>query len=216
MKYLKYFNEAVITPYDFTDEISILKNTNNITLDFLNNLFKMGGIEFINIEYFKSKLETDKEIELVPIDLNLLSGIKFAAFNPYTHKVYVCVEEVEFIDGINSPKKDSMLSLLEEMLRHETIHKQQVERRPGVLLRNLEVSPLDPKKYFGSSDEIMAYAQSFVDQCHKKGMSNEDILDHIRGGGEIFSWIENVYKSKNMTREITNKFNKYVYEYITK
>jgi hypothetical protein len=70
---------------------------------------------------------------------------------------------------------------------------------------------MKPKEYFGSTDEIMAYAQSFVDQCQQKGMSNEDIIDAIRGGKKV-SWVQNVYSK--MDKNVKKRFDKYVYQYL--
>ena len=214
MKYLKRFNEAVIQPYDFTEALERVRSMSDITLDKLKEIFDDLNVEFVDVEYFKSKLQTKKEIELVPVNMPpLMGGIRWGAHNVYTNKMYICIDEVEFIKSINSPLKDKLLDFLEEVLRHESVHKQQAQKRPDVTIRNLERSPMDPKKYFGSTDEIMAYADSFIVQCRKRGMSDDDILDVLRGGKRV-SWIQNVYSS--MDSDTQKRFKKYVYEYITK
>jgi hypothetical protein len=101
---------------------------------------------------------------------------------------------------------------LEEILRHESIHKQQGEKRPGVMVRNLENSPMKPKEYFGSTDEIMAYADSFITQCRKRGISNDDIKNMLVSGKKV-SWIQDVY-SKFTTPQSQKRFKKYVYQYL--
>jgi len=214
MKYLKRFNEAVITPYDFTEALDKVKSMNEITLEDLKEIFDPMDVEFVNVDYFKSKLQTKKEIELVPVNMPpLLGGIRWGAHNVYTNKMYICIEERAFLNSINGPQKDKMLDFLEEVLRHESVHKQQAQRRPDITIRNLERSPMDHKKYFGSTDEIMAYADSFIVQCRKRGMSDDSIIDVLRGGHKV-SWIQNVYSS--MDSETQKRFKKYVYEYITK
>jgi hypothetical protein len=214
MKYLKRFNEAVIQPYDFTEALEKVRSMSNITLDNLKEIFNDMNVEFVDVEYFKSKLQTKKEIELVPVDMPpLMGGIRWGAHNVYTNKMYICIDENEFIKSINSPLKNRLLDFLEEVLRHESVHKQQAQRRPDVTIRNLERSPVDHKKYFSSTDEVMAYADSFIVQCRKGGMSDDDILDVLRGGKKV-SWIQNVYSSMDL--ETQKRFRKYVYEYIKK
>jgi len=218
MKYLKRFNEAIIRPYDFDQVLDEVKKRTDFTIESLNELFSELGVKFINIDYFISKLKTKKEIELVPINMpEIQGGIRFGAHNIHNNMMYICVNEGKFLKFINEQtstfakdEKEALLNLLREILRHESIHKQQGEKR-DVVLRNLENSPMKPKEYFGSTDEIMAYAQSFIDQCHKKGMSNEDIINTIRGGKRV-SWVQNVYSGMNPN--IKNRFDKYVYQYL--
>lgn len=214
MKYLRRFNEAVIPAYDFTEALDKLGSMDNITLDNLKEIFDDINVEFVNVEYFKSKLQTKKEIELVPVNMPpLMGGIRWGAHNVYTNKMYICIDENIFLKSINGEIKPQLLDFLEEVLRHESIHKQQAQRRPDITVRNLERSPKDPKKYFGSTDEIMAYADSFIVQCRKRNLSDDDIIDALRGGKKI-SWIQNVYSSMDL--ETQKRFKKYVYQYIRK
>lgn len=217
MKYIKSFKvfEAVIKPYDFDPAIEELKSLPEITKEDLERILVPMNVEFVDVEYFKSKLQTKKEIELVPENMRpLLGGIRFAAHNIYTDKMYVCVLWNEFLNAVNDKDgKDRLFAFLREVLRHESIHQQQANKRPNITIRNLENSPNVPDKYFGSTDETMAYAQSFVDQCHQRGMSNEDIVEHLRGGKPAVSWIENIYSK--MTPDVLKRFKKYVYQYVT-
>lgn len=208
------FNESVIKPYDFTEIISNIKSMSNITMYELKDMFIDLDVEFIDIDYFKSKLQTDKEIELVPVNMpHIMPGLRFAAHNVYTNKMYICVVEDKFIETLNSPIKNNLLDLLEEILRHESIHKQQAEKRPNIQIRNLENSPMKMKKYFSSTDEIMAYADSFITQCRKKGLSDDKILDLLKTGKKS-SWVQDVYNK--MDPEVQNRFRKYVYQYLDK
>lgn len=212
MKYIKRFNEAVIKPYNFDEALETLKNNNDFTVDSINQLFEPYGVEFVDVEYFKSKLQTKKEIELVPVNMpEMPGGIRFGAHNIHNNMMYICINKDKFINVINSNNKGPIISFLREILRHESIHKQQGERR-DVVIRNLENSPLNPKSYFGSTDEVMAYAQSFIDQCEERGMSKDDIIDIIRSGRKV-SWVQDVY-SKLVDKEVKNRFNKYVYQYL--
>jgi len=215
MKHLKRFKifEAVIKAYDFTEAFDELNSIKDITSEDLVRIFNPLDVEFVDVDYFISKLQTQKEIELVPVNMpHLKPGLRFAAHNIYTNKMYVCIEADTFLKTLNSPLRTEILDLLEEILRHESIHKQQGEKRPGVTIRNLENSPMKPKEYFGSTDEIMAYADSFITQCRKRGMSNEEIKDVLVSGKKV-SWIQQVY-SKFTTLQSQNRFRKYVYQYL--
>ena len=117
-------------------------------------------------------------------------------------------EETKLLPTLN---KEKVIDFLREILRHESIHKQQGEKR-DVVIRNLENSPMKPQEYFGSTDEIMAYAQSFIDQCKQRRMTDEQIIDVIRGGRKV-SWVQNVYSQ--MDPKVKNRFDKYVYQYLT-
>ncbi len=215
MKHLKRFKifEAVIKAYDFTEAFDELKSIKDITSEDLVRIFNPLDVEFVDVDYFKSKLQTQKEIELVPVNMpHLKPGLRFAAHNIYTNKMYVCIEADTFLKTLNSPLRTEILDLLEEILRHESIHKQQGEKRPGVTVRNLENSPMKPKEYFSSTDEIMAYADSFITQCRKRGLSNEDIKNILVSGKKV-SWIQDVY-SRFTTPQSQKRFKKYVYQYL--
>jgi hypothetical protein len=215
MKHLKGFKifEAVIKAQDFTEALDELKSIKDITLEDLDRIFNPLDVEFIDVDYFKSKLQTQKEIELVPVNMpHIRPGLRFAAHNIYTNKMYVCIVADTFLKTLNSPLRNEILDLLEEILRHESIHKQQGEKRPGVTVRNLENSPMKPKEYFGSTDEIMAYADSFITQCRKRGISNDDIKNMLVSGKKV-SWIQDVY-SRFTTPQSQKRFKKYVYQYL--
>lgn len=205
--------EAVIKPYDFTEALEELKSIKNITLEDLDRIFNPLDVEFVDINYFKSKLQTQKEIELVPVNMpHIRPGLRFAAHNIYTNKMYVCIESDMFLETLNSQSRNEILDLLDEILRHESIHKQQGEKRPGITIRNLENSPMKPKEYFGSTDEIMAYADSFITQCRKRGLSNDEIKDILVSGKKV-SWIQDVY-SRLTSPQSQKRFKKYVYQYL--
>jgi hypothetical protein len=213
MKYLKKFNEAVIKPYDFDQVLNDVRERTDFTIESLNELFSYLDVKFVDVDYFISKLKTRKEIELVPIGMKeMIGGIRFAAHNIHTNMMYVCVNDEKFLQHLNNQndEKNELIYFLREILRHESIHKQQGEKR-DVVIRNLENSPMEPKSYFGSTDEIMAYAQSFIDQCHQKGMSDNDIIDAIRIGRKV-SWVQDVYSK--MDPNVKKRFDKYVYQYL--
>jgi len=129
MKHLKPFKlfEAVIEPYDFDPAFDELKSLPVITIEDLERVLAPMDVEFVDVEYFKSKLQTKKEIELVPENMPpMLGGIRFAAHNVYTDKMYVCVIWPQFLRDINDQRgRGQLFAFLREVLRHESVHKQQ-------------------------------------------------------------------------------------------
>lgn len=209
MKYIKNYElfEGVIKPYNFDKVISELNSIDTITKEDIERIMSPLDVEFVNLDYFKSKLQTEKEIKLVP-ERPLLEGIRFAAFNYYTNKMYMCVIWNIFLKDLNSGARWQLIPLIKEILKHESIHKQQDERRKDkITIRHLEDSPQGSsnmigaekkelsRKYFSSTDEVMAYAQSFIDQCRERRMSDEDILKQMSRKSRPISWIEDIYKN---------------------
>lgn len=217
MKHIKNYElfEGIVRPYDFDKALEELKSLPKITQEDLEKILAPLDVEFVDIEYFRSKLQTQKEIELVP-ERPMLGGLRFAAFNYYTNKMYIVVFKWDMFlrDLNNNYGKDQLFALLREILRHESIHKQQNEKRAkkGVLLRHLEDSPEVPDKYFGSYDEIMAYAQSFIDQCKERGLSDDQILKQIKSNKKLYG-VGGVYSK--MSPDVLKRFKNYVYKYIT-
>ena len=225
MKYLKKFNEEVIKPSDDIKNIlhKICYFMEDITLDKINLEFNPINIEFVDVAKFTEDLKTKSEKAGVPKKAEIMGGIKFAAVNGYKKMIYVCIEPIQFIDAINNRNiMRKMYPLLLEILRHESIHLQQILRAKKDFysdnkglpksLYNLERSPIvNSKDYFSHKTEIMAYAQSFVDECHENGMNDNQILDALKTK-KILSWIQKNYS--NMDKETKNQFIKNVYLYL--
>lgn len=212
---IKRFNEAVIQPADFSKVLDELRSVDHIDLIGLNDMFEHLDVEFVNLDQFISTLQTQKEIDLVPSHLNLGGGVRFAAPNQHTGKVYICIYEDEFIDALNGPQKLGLINFIEEMLRHESIHLGQFARRPHFKQNFLEKSPSNPEDYFKSTEEIMAYADSFIFKCRQKGMTDDEIIDAITTGKKT-NWIyDNIYKDlEKMGSKVVNRFKTYVYQYL--
>lgn len=218
MKFIKKFNEGVIAPHNFDKELEEMKllKREDITVKNINDIFNNSEVQFISVDYFIKNLKTDKEIERVPVNMpNLMGGVRWGAHNIHTNKMYICVDENRFIEYLKSSiSKKDFYKFLDEVLRHESIHYQQAERRPNVKIRNLENSPADDRdKYFGSSDEMMAYADSYIVGRRNNGLSNEQILDELRNKKSVRG-LRDLYKS--MSPVIWKQFTKYVYQYLTK
>lgn len=222
MIHIKRFNEAVIDPSDFSEVLNKLRSVDNIDLIELNTMFSHLNVEFVNIDDFISTLRTQKEIDLVPSHLDLGMGVRFAAPNQHTGKVYICIHEDKFIDSLNGPNRLNLITFLDEILRHESIHLGQFSRRPNFKQNFLEKSPKSAEEYFSTPEEIMAYADSFIFKCRNAGMTDDEILDAITTGKKT-NWIHDrtygdVQKHypelKNLDPKVRNRFKTYVYQYL--
>lgn len=207
---------AVIKPYNFSSYLDALKQQegNISTLNDINKIFEGSEIYFSNFdEYFKTLMK-EKEKIVAPKDLMLIGGVKFALYNTNIDKINVVVEPLLFFEFINSREdKQDFYDFLNLILRHESIHLQQVSKM-GKDKYVLDASPtVNTKKYWSSPYEIMAYAQSLVDDLHNQGYNNEEIENMLKEPKNIKSWIYNIYK-KVLNQEQYKKFMKYVYLYL--
>lgn len=213
----KHLNEmAVIKPYDFSYYIDKLKKSekNISSLNDINDIFKGSNIYFSDFETYFKTLTNEKEKIVAPKDLMLMGGVKFALYNTNIDKINVVVEPSLFFDFLSSKgNKQQFYEFLNLVLRHESIHLQQVSKM-GKDKYVLDASPtVNAKKYWTSPYEIMAYAQSLVDDLHNQGLSNEEIETFLREPENIESWIYDLHK-KVLNKEQYRKFMKYVYLYI--
>jgi hypothetical protein len=207
----QFINEAVIQPYDFDGTLAELSNRDEITIEDMNSTLDQFGVAFVEADEFIENLETEKEKSLVPINMPpLFGGIRWGAHNVHNDMIYICIQPDQFKIALNRDRP-RIFSFLREILRHESIHKQQAGRRPHIKIRNLENSPVESKKYFSSTDEIMAYADSFIVQARNRGLSNDEILDALAHGNKV-SWIQDVYSK--LEPRVINRFRKYVYKYL--
>lgn len=209
--FTQFIGESVIQPHDFDQALMDLAKIDVLKIEDMNRELGRFGVSFVGVEEFIENLETEKERSLVPIDMApLFGGVRWAAHNVYNDKIYVCVDPVEFESALDQ-KRGRVFSFLREILRHESIHREQAARREHIKIRNLERSPAEPKRYFSSTDEIMAYADSFIVQAREKGMSDDEILSALAKGQRV-SWIQDVYS--RLDPAAVNRFRKYVYEYL--
>lgn len=207
----QFINEAVIQPYDFDGAFAELSNRDEITIEDMNSTLDQFGVAFVETDEFIENLETEKEKSLVPINMPpLFGGIRWGAHNVHNNMIYICIQPDQFKIALNRDRP-RIFSFLREILRHESIHKQQAGRRPHIKIRNLENSPVESKKYFSSTDEIMAYADSFIVQARNRGLSDDEILDALSHGNKV-SWIQDVYSK--LEPKVINRFRKYVYQYL--
>jgi hypothetical protein len=215
MKHIKNYKlfEASIPPLDFTEFLNGLKTMEFNNLEDLNDFSMKFDINFSNFDDFYDSLELDIEKELAPKELMLMGGVKFALFNKYENCIMIVVEEEMFIDYLKNRNLDQLIAFLNEVLRHESIHLQQVDRMKDKSIYKLDSSPThNAMKYWKEKRELMAYAQSLIDQLTQQGLTKSEIGEKIRTQKDIKSWIWNVY-SKVLSVDEMKRFLKYVYQY---
>ena len=212
----RIISEAIIQPFNFDEYLEKLKmEEGNIeTIDDINRIFEGSSIHFSNFDEYYGNLTREEEKAVAPKELMLMGGVKFALYNTNIDKINVVVEPNLFLDYINSDvNKTGFYKFLRLVLRHESVHLQQVSKM-GKENYVLDASPtVSTKKYWQSPHEIMAYAQSLVDDLRDKDLNDDEIKDMLRNQSKIQSWIYNVHK-KVLTPKQFNKFMSYVYDYL--
>ena len=209
--FIEFIGEAVIQPDNFDEVLGELANQERVTIEDMNREFGRFGVVFVEVSQFIESLETSKERSLVPIKMPpLFGGVRWGAHNVHNNLIYICIEPGKFSLALDRDRA-RLFGFLREVLQHESIHKEQAARRGHIKILNLERSPVDAKRYFSSTDEIMAYADSFIVQARSRGLGDDEILDALAQGKPV-SWIQGVY-SKLDPRAV-NRFRKYVYQYL--
>jgi hypothetical protein len=215
MKYIKTFKlfEAVLKPFDFNKFFDEFKSVEINSLTDLNVFSEKYGIIFSNFDEFEKTLELDIEKQLAPKELMLYGGIKFALFNKYVNKMMIVVEPEMFIKFLKENDLTDLFEFLNEILRHESIHLQQVDRMKNKSSYKLDSSPThNSQKYWKEKRELMAYAQTLLDHLSQQGFSHDEIGEKIRNMKDIKSWVWNVY-SKILDGSEMKRFLKYLYQY---
>ncbi len=222
MKFLKFFNsffnEAIINPLDydgFFDDIDEFTNNNKkISFEILNKIGKRYNLKFMNYDDFYNSLETDAEKKCVS-KTRYQGGFYFACVDKRDKNIITAViEKQEFINYITGKNgmsiKNMMKKFINMVLRHESIHVQQLNKYQNMY--STDASPFNnPKKYFSNPAEIMAYAQSSIDEMIMKGKSKNEIKTSLRGGKHN-SDIKSDYK--NMDKTVYQKFLRYCFDYL--
>ncbi len=212
----KVISEAIIKPYDFSSYLEELKSEEGNINGFgdINRIFDGSNIHFSDFDEYYGTLTKEEEKVVAPKDLMLMGGVKFALYNTNIDSINVVVEPSIFFEYINSEdNKKSFYQFLELVLRHESIHSQQVERM-GKENYVLDASPtVNSKKYWQNPHEVMAYAQSLVDDLRNQDLNDDEIKELLRNQKNIKSWIYDVYK-KVLSPEQFKKFMSYTYLYL--
>ena len=213
ISFKEFINEAVINPIDTRYIISILKSLEHIdSLNDINKVLKEYNIHFSFYDEFFDSLESQEEKDVAPPKMMFTpSPIKFALFNKYINKINFVVQD-NFVERFNNNilGRDFYIEL-SEMIKHESIHRQQVGKM-GIKNYHLTDSPVNPKQYFSNKNEIMAYANSFVIEMTKR-KSKEEVISLLRNEKFINNWIFQAYK-KEVDEKYFRRFIKYVYLYL--
>ena len=206
-------NEAVIQPVDFMREVNQMGDLGSDTsIESINNIFD-GSVKFVERDEFVMSLPEGKERDNVPPCQFNPMGLCFAAYNYHNDTVYIVVKPEYFIDFVKTKFKfEGFKPHLNNILKHESIHKEQKRRRGEVIITNLEIDPSkDITGYLSNKDEIMAYAETVVSEL--RGMSSdEQILKDLRAG-RVRSRVYDDYKK--IGGETFKRFVKYIYMYLT-
>lgn len=208
----KKFNEGVIRPTFTIDVKSVIEPYKEYTIDELDVLFNSENsikTKFMLIDEFKSNLTTEKELEEVP-NRPMTQNLRFGVYLANIDAIVVCLTN----DKVTLDSRE--IDLIDEILRHESVHREQSERSKGsALAYSLERGPKNPKAYFSHYTELMAYARSYVDQCKRNGESKEKILNNLRGGFKNgSSWIPYALRDSKVDKKDIERFKKYVYQYL--
>lgn len=214
-KFVDFLNEeATIMPLDITSIIDAIRdNASSIeSLEDINKYINSDVLEFVNYDTFYATLRTEKEKKgAPPKGMNINNGIQFALVDKYSMKMYVVVLP-EFIKALKGSSLNRILSFLSEVIRHESVHLQQLKRSDKAY--SLDRSPaVNQKEYFAHPSEQMAYALSFVDNMKEKGYSKAEMLDAIRNKKRTGIWIQDAYGHVLDDKQF-QKFMRYVYDYI--
>ncbi len=210
----KNFNEKVITPTFNIKTKEVIKPYTKYTIDELNELFNSDTsltTKFMLVDEFKTYLKTEKEIAGVP-QRSMTPNIRFGVYLEPIDSLVVCLTK----DVVSFDNNE--IDLIDEVLRHESVHREQSARSDGsALAYSLERSPVNnPKEYFSHHTELMAFARSYVDQCKRAGESSDDIMNSLRDGfsKKQKSWVPYALRDVGIENKNFKRFKKYVYQYI--
>lgn len=213
-KFQKFsINEAVIKAVDFKSEVDQMSNLgSDTTMEAINDLFD-DGIKWTDRDEFVMSLPEGKERDSVPPCQFNPMGLCFAAYNYHNDTVYMVVKPEVFIEFVKSDYKFRQFKgHLNNILRHESVHKEQKKRRGEVVITNLEIDPSeDLSGYLSNKDEIMAYAETVVSELRGQ-MNDDEILKDLRAG-RVRSRVYDDYK--RIGGDVFKRFVKYVYMYLT-
>lgn len=200
------FTESAIMPTYSANTKSLINNSKQYTISELNDIFntdESDGVRFMLRDEFIDSLKTKEEKDGVP-NRSMTPNMYFGVFLADKDLLVICLKKNKVIFD------NSEISLIDEILRHESIHREQSKRSNGKAY--ILGDPNNKKEYLSHYSELMAFARSYVDQCKSKDMSKDDILNAMRKGRHS-SWIPYEMKD-NIDIKDLNRFWKYVYEYI--
>lgn len=218
IKEMMGINEAVINPkienvINFINELDSHFDNNNgkpIPFDEFVSMGKKYDVDIIKLNDYKNNLPGDSEKLTIPSDNDMLRMPMFGYVNPRTNKITMVFSNnvTHFII--------QFLFFFKQILKHESVHLGQASRRPSQTTGEYFGDVNDRKKYFENKDEIMAFANTFVNgfMFFKQPKTFEDakiIMKKYLRNEEDRMWVD---IKDNVDNETLKKYLKYIYLYL--
>jgi hypothetical protein len=192
---IRKFNEKVVVPnadkFNIISEVKDKFKKGEIKdLQELNELTVPQGFKFIKHSEFSELMKDVKDVaETMPKkgDRQMIPHVLwFMIMNKKTNLINIVLD-----DNFDNNFKLHMNKLLDfpvlvSILKHEDIHRQQIERM-GDSKYYIVRDPNDRKKYFSDPNEIMAFAYSIIEDLKNDGFSRDEILNKLKDGDLSFS-----------------------------
>ena len=208
LTFSKFINESKLNSWDFTNFIEEIKSSKGLTMDKLKEIGLKYKVHFMSRDEFASMLsEMPPESSGIMIKGGLLFGCE------KNGKISVVVND----NILKYNDNEIVLSLLEEIVRHESVHIEQMSRDK----RGDKIPLVAPvgDDYFKSKMEVMAFARSSADHFINWGKNSSyeknDIISIIKSNpnrASNISWVYKVYRK--IGGETYNRFLKYLIEYL--
>jgi hypothetical protein len=181
-------------------------------IEHLETLFD-GAAKFITITQYKKLNPTAKFPVNPPSHFGLYGGTVIDGVS------YVFCRPSELIRHLNNKwDRKPCLTAIFTTVRHESIHVQQVERSGGKISDYDQLpdqSPESMKHYLSNKQEIMAYAQTIIDDLSQFN-TYDQILSQLKSTNGI--WNSMFANYKNLFKDnpkVLNLLRKYMYLYLT-
>ncbi len=210
-------NEAVINPnienvVNFINELDSHFSDKGGAIPF-DDFVLMGekyNVDIVKLDDFKNNLPSDDENLSIPSDNDMLRMPMFGYVNPRTNKITIVFSNkvTHFII--------QFLFFFKQILKHESVHLGQAGRRPSQTTGEYFGDVKDRKKYFENKDEIMAFANTFVNgfMFYKKPNNFEEakrVMKKYLRNNEDRMWMD---IKDSVDNETLKKYLKYIYLYL--
>jgi hypothetical protein len=204
--------EAMIQPHNFDRYLQRLSTEPVRSIDDLNAIFE-GHVRFITREEYHQLNPTASLPENIDVMFQRTGGIGLATVRDGI--IYIVYDRRNLQRTINRSKVGQLVRLISMMVRHESIHLQQIERSGGrVQDVDQAGTPEEMSSYMSNKQEMMAYAQSVIDDFHHQGLSNERILSALKQGRMFGSQIYQQFRHHVHDRKAIQLMHKYIYQYL--
>lgn len=192
---IRKFNEKVVVPN--TDKFNIISEVKDRfkrgeikDLQGLNELTVPHGFKFIRHSEFSESMKDVKDVvETMPKkgDRQMIPHVLwFMIMNKKTNLINIVVDDDFHDDFHNCMVMLLRFPVLVSILKHEDIHRQQIERM-GDSKYYIVKDPNDKKEYLSDPNEIMAFAYSIIEDLKNDNFTRDEILNKLREGDLSFS-----------------------------